>query len=548
MSTDRLRENLDAVAEAAGGVARLRELILQLAVQGKLVEQDPKDEPAAQLVKRLREQRKLLVQAGQLPPGMVRPSHLGSETPWQIPTTWEHVALGEVTACLDFMRKPISSAERQQRSGPIPYYGANGQVGWIDEYLFDEPLVLVVEDETFIGRTKPFSYVIEGKSWVNNHAHVLRPLDGLFYQFLNIMLMYYPFIPLTSGTTNRRKLTQAGLSNAPIAIPPLAEQKRIVAKVDELMALCDELEQKQEQRHTVRRAAHTSALDALTNAQTPDELAHAWERLQKHWDVLAAHADAVPPLRQAILQLAVQGRLVLQNPDDEPASVLMEKIAAELASREDERLRSYGDNSGIKPFPLPTGWVWARLSQVGLFGRGKSKHRPRNDPALYRDGKYPFVQTGDVARAPGLITSYTQMYSELGFQQSRIWPKGTLCITIAANIAESAILGFDACFPDSVVGLEPTAAIGETKFFSYFLRTARARLEQFAPSTAQKNINLGILDSLAVPLPPLAEQKRIVARVDELMALCDSLEQRAREQEALASQLAHAAVAAVATG
>jgi len=262
------------------------------------------------------------------------------------------------------------------------------------------------------------------------------------------------------------------------------------------------------------------------------------DRLRENLDAVAEAAGGVARLRELILQLAVQGKLVEQDPNDEPASVLMTKIAAELATKDNGRMPNYGDSSSVEPFHLPIGWAWARFSEVGIFGRGKSKHRPRNDPALYREGKYPFVQTGDVARAAGVITSYTQLYSELGFQQSRIWPAGTLCITIAANIAESAILGFDACFPDSVVGLEPTRSIGDTKFFSYFLQTARVRLEQFAPATAQKNINLAILDSLVVPVPPLAEQKRIVAKVDELMALCDELEQK-QEQRHTVRRAAH---------
>ncbi|BEE11828.1 hypothetical protein VAWG004_03310 [Aeromonas veronii] len=142
---------------------------------------------------------------------------------------------------LDYLRIPINKEERLRRCGDVPYYGANGQVGFIDDYLFDEDLVLVVEDETFIGRTKPFSYIVRGKSWVNNHAHVLRPLGGMSADYLNLCLQYYDFIPLTSGTTGRKKLTQAGLMGAKLWLAPLAEQQRIVVKVDELMTLCDQL-------------------------------------------------------------------------------------------------------------------------------------------------------------------------------------------------------------------------------------------------------------------------------------------------------------------
>ena len=135
-----------------------------------------------------------------------------------------------------------------------------------------------------------------------------------------------------------------------------------------------------------------------------------------------------------------------------------------------------------------------------------------------------FVQTGDVARSKGLVETFTGKYNDVGLRQSAIWPKGTLCITIAANIADSGILSFRACFPDSVVGFIPAAIFPNARYFEYFVRTAKADLLEFAPATAQKNINLGILNSVLIPLPPLAEQQRIVAKVDDLMALCDSLE------------------------
>ena len=167
---------------------------------------------------------------------------------------------------------------------------------------------------------------------------------------------------------------------------------------------------------------------------------------------------------------------------------------------------------------LPEGWVWATMPQLGELNRGKSKHRPRDDERLY-GGPYPFIQTGDVRKSDGVITEYSQMYSEFGLQQSRLWPVGTLCITIAANIAETGILKFAACFPDSVVGFLIEDGATTTQYVEYFIRTAREKLERFAPATAQKNINLEVLQAVAVPLPPLAEQHRIVAEIDRRLSL-----------------------------
>ena len=223
-----------------------------------------------------------------------------SELP-ELPGTWAYASIRVIADCLDNVRVPVNSAERSKRVGIIPYYGANGQVGWIDQSLFDENLVLVVEDETFVGREKPFSYIIRGKTWVNNHAHVLRPVGGIGVEMLNMLLSFYDFVPLTSGTTGRRKLNQASLLNAPVAVPPLAEQQEIVRRVERLFGLADTIEK--------RTAAAAARADRLT---------------------------------QSILARACRGELVpteadlarAEGRDYEPASVLLERVQAEQQARE----------------------------------------------------------------------------------------------------------------------------------------------------------------------------------------------------------------------
>ena len=144
---------------------------------------------------------------------------------------------------------------------------------------------------------------------------------------------------------------------------------------------------------------------------------------------------------------------------------------------------------------IPHEWRYIALSKLGELGRGKSKHRPRNDPALFEDGKYPFIQTGDVKAAKQYITTCAKKYGNFGLQQSKLWPKGTLCITIAANIAETAFLGIDACFPDSIVGFTPSEYI-IPEYIKHFIESQKVRLWAFAPATAQKNINLDTLENL----------------------------------------------------
>lgn len=200
------------------------------------------------------------------------------------------------------MRSPINKSERQTRLGSIPYYGANGQVGWIDTHLFDEDLVLVVEDESFIGREKPFSYVVRGKCWVNNHAHVLRPLGGMPADFLDICLAYYDFVPLTSGTTGRRKLNQEALVAAPLMIGPLSEQQEIVRRVEKLFAFADQIEARlrQAQAH-VDRLTQSLLAKAFRGELVPTEHALATREARTYepasclLDRIRAESDSTAP-------------------------------------------------------------------------------------------------------------------------------------------------------------------------------------------------------------------------------------------------------------
>jgi restriction endonuclease S subunit len=179
----------------------------------------------------------------------------------------------------------------------------------------------------------------------------------------------------------------------------------------------------------------------------------------------------------------------------------------------------------LKDGELPAGWTRYSLKEVCQIQRGKSQHRPRNEPSLY-GGKYPFVQTGDIRNSKGsILQEYSQTYSEKGLTQSRLWPKGTLCITIAANIGETAILGMDACFPDSVVGLICDPQLLLNKFLHYFFVLNKTKLEQLAPATAQKNINVDILEKFPIYLPQTSEQAEMISKIEERFSLVDSLEQ-----------------------
>lgn len=187
------------------------------------------------------------------------------------------------------------------------------------------------------------------------------------------------------------------------------------------------------------------------------------------------------------------------------------------------------------PVTNSKGWEMKKLGEIGSLDRGVSKHRPRNAPELL-GGVHPLIQTGDVSNSDGYIRRYKSTYSDLGLKQSKLWPTGTLCITIAANIARTGILTFDACFPDSVVGFSPSDC-ATTEYVQYWIGFLQKILEKNAPESAQKNINLAILRGLDIPMPPVELQKQFSAAVESALEMKDSQTQGSIEVENLFNSL-----------
>lgn len=543
-------------AQAPGGVARLRELILTLAVQGKLVAQDPSDEPASELLKKIRAEKDRLMAEGKIKKDKPLPEITDEEKPFDLPLGWEWVRLGDLVRVLN------GRAYKKQElldEGPIPVLRV-GNLFTSNHWYYSD---LELEDDKYCSEgellyawSASFGPFIWSGPKVIYHYHIwkldpwnLNSFDrGYLHRFL---LEKTSEIKASGHGISMAHMTKEKMERLLVAYPPLAEQSRIVTRVEELMCLCDALEEKGCLEHTQHQQLLQAMLDSLTQTTDARDLARHWQRLAQHFDLLIDRPEAVDALEQTILQLAVRGLLVPQDPSDEPASELLKKIRAEKdrliaeGKIKKDKKPSLIDNS-VEPFSLPEGWLWASFPELGEFGRGKSKHRPRNDPQLFSPPIYPLIQTGEVARAKGVINEIHSKYSDFGLAQSRLWPKGTLCITIAANIADAAILGFDACFPDSVVGFVPIAEKETVNYYLAFMETAKAEISAYAPATAQKNINLEILESIRIPIPPLAEQSRIVARVTELRALCQQLREKLTQARRTQTQLAQAWVEQVA--
>lgn len=398
------------------------------------------------------------------------------ESFFDLPKNWFDANLEDIIINFDSVRIPVKSADRKQMNGNYAYYGASGIIDYVDNYLFDGEYLLIGEDgANLLARSKPIAFQANGKFWVNNHAHVLQTRGHIPLSYLKHYINHIDLKQFITGSA-QPKLTQRSMNKITINLPPLNEQKRIVNKIEELFTKLD------------------AGIQELTLAK---------EKLKIY--------------RQSVLKHAFEGKLT-----DKWREAHKYEIESNFSSDVQQNDLNSLNFSGLPE--IPEEWTWGLLGELGELNRGKSKHRPRNDERLF-GGKYPFIQTGEVKNSNGLITSYSKTYSDFGLEQSKLWPKGTLCITIAANIAETALLGIDACFPDSVVGFMPNEEICDINYINYFIKNIKNKIQAYAPATAQKNINLNILRKISVPLPPLCEQNLIVNRVEQTYSISENMEQ-----------------------
>jgi type I restriction enzyme S subunit len=234
-------------------------------MRGKLVEQDPEDEPAEELLRCIAADRSLLQRTrGRLRNEEIKP--IPSDlVPYELPQSWKWARFGDIMYSRDGERVPVSKDERSRRAKTYDYYGASGVIDKIDGFLFDKPLLLIGEDgANLLNRSTPIAFIARGKYWVNNHAHVLDGISEEFLRFIELTINATDLAPYVTGTA-QPKMNQAKMNSIPVALPPLAEQHRIVAKVDELMALCDQLEKQLSQADQVRRGLLLAVLqEALT--------------------------------------------------------------------------------------------------------------------------------------------------------------------------------------------------------------------------------------------------------------------------------------------
>ena len=536
-----LLSNLNLLATAPGGVARLRELILTLAVQGKLVPQDPADEPASELLLKIRAEKNRLIAEGKIKRDKPVAEIPEEEKSFDLPLGWEWVRLPEIYYSISPSgSKLLSSAVEPEGAYPVVDQGQRAIAG----YTNDQALLIEIPGPVIIfgDHTKAIKHVNFDFVAGADGTKILRPVqqDEKFFAY-----QLRSFKLEDRGYARHFKVLNSHL----FALPPLAEQSRIVTRVEELMRLCDALEAKGQLEATQHAQLLSTLLGTLTASATPDELAENWQRVAQHFDLLLDRPQAIDALEQTLLQLAVRGLLVPQDPTDEPASALLQKIRlekdrliAEGKIKRDKPLAPISEDE--TPFEVPVGWEWVRLGSAAKKITDGTHHSPANFPTgdfMYLSAKNIKTWGIDLSSATFIPRAvhdeiYARCDPEFG-DILYIKDGATTGILTVNTIREpfSLLSSVGVIKPSCGLTSDYMSLVMHSPFFYQAMRDGMS-------GVAITRVTLSKLGDAKFPLPPLSEQSRIVSRVESLRRLCADLRQRLADRETVQAQLANALV------
>lgn len=549
MTPHDLLANFEVLAEAPNGIQRLRELVLELAVRGKLVEQDPGDESAVELLKRIKDEKTRLAKAGQARAG--KPLPVIEPTDIAVPRGWASIRFGE---CIELISgQHLSPGEYHLENKGLPYLTGPADFGlrspvpsrWTFETraVAEEDDILVTVKGAGIGKANVLDVA---RAAISRQLMAARPiLIDRDYTYLCIRASFVAFQEKQVGIAIPG-IGREDVLHHQIMLPPLSEQRRIVARVDELMALLDRLEAKRQDRDAARAAARDSALAALREASTPDDVEVAWLRIQERFHEFFATAEAVEPLRQAILQLAVLGRLVSHGPFEESAPLLLKRVAAGSGtanrSKKSKAVSLDDASNNFQPFELPGGWAWAHLEQLGETTTGSTP--PYSDGDASYGGEIPFVKPTDL-NAGYVVDRARDSISDSGMKHMRLLPAMSVLVTcIGATIGKTGLARM-ACVTNqqiNALSVDPSLIVPEFIYWQISSPYFQRQILDNASSTTLPILNKSKFGSLNIAVPPRSEQLRIVARLEELMETVDLLMVLISNQQSLSGAFAAAAV------
>lgn len=483
----------------------LKKSILQYAMQGKLVAQDPNDEPASELLRRIKAEKEQLIKEGKIKKEKPLPPITKDEIPYDLPQGWEWVRLGEIgntqTGTTPPTNNPAYYGESYSFIKPADI-GSNGEIVYNKQMLSEEGIKkgkLILKNSIMmvcIGGSIGKVGITNKDCSCNQQINVITPHLTEIVKFLFYCLFspyFYNTVLTIAPQTTLPIISKSKWEQIIIPLPPLAEQKRIVEKLEEILPLVEEY--------------------------------------GKNEEILSEMNQKLPKqIRQSILQYAVQGKLVVQNPQDEPASELLKRIKAEKEQLiKDGKIKKEKPLTPITqdeiPYDLPQGWQWVRLGEITSIARGGSP-RPIQAYLTNDANGIPWIKIGDTQKNGKYINSTKEYIIPEGISKSRLVHKGDFLLTNSMSFGRPYILNIDGCIHDGWLVISNLFKVLDNNFL-YYLLSSNIIYVQFCTSVSGavvQNLNSTKVADTIIPLPPLAEQKRIVAKVEELMNLVNKLE------------------------
>ncbi|WP_149718045.1 restriction endonuclease subunit S [Campylobacter concisus] len=528
-----LEKYFDTAFDAPDGIKKLRELILTLAMQGKLVPQDTNDQPASELLKKLKKIKNI-------------PAVNSNEISFSLPQNWKWERIVNLGITQTGTTPPKKDPDNYGNF--IPFIGPGNIKNGIIEYSGEGLSEKGIEKGRLIEKDSILMVCIGGS--IGKHA--MTNQDISCNQQINTITVYpelstqYVYWAMASQYFQNTVINQAGgsatpiinklkWSSIPIPIPPLNEQKRIVDKINQLMALCDELEKLKVQKEAKKLAVHKSAINQLLDSKDDSNSKKGWNFISNNFNDLYTVKENVSELRSAILQLAMQGKLVPQDPNEQPASELLKEIEKEKKANKVKSLEPIKSES--IPYDLPNGWQWVYLNDFGVW---KSGSTPSRTNSAYYGGDIPWVKSGEVKQ--GLIKKTEETITQKALDECSLGlnPIGSVLVAMyGANIGEVGILEVEATTNQAICACQTFSKINN-QFLKFLIDSLKGYFISQGAGAAQPNISRVKIINSIVPLPPFNEQQRIVEKINQLMALCDELEKQIENSSSKQTQLLNA--------
>ncbi|ECO4133023.1 restriction endonuclease subunit S [Salmonella enterica] len=537
------------------GIKKLRELILELAVRGKLVPQDPNDEPASELLKHIAAEKAELVKQGKIKKPKPLPEISEEEKPFELPAGWEWIKISEIghdwgqkTPDEDFTYIDVGSINKE--------YG-----------IIEEPSILsakdapsrarkIVQKGTVIYSTvRPYLLniaIIESafspEPIASTAFAIIHPYTAMNANFIYYYLRSPVFINYVESCQTGvayPAINDKQFFSGIIAVPPSSEQARITKKIKELMSLCDQLEQHSLTSLDAHQQLVETLLTTLTDSQNADELTENWARISEHFDTLFTTEPSIEALKQTILQLAVMGKLVPQDPNDEPASELLKRIAQEKAQlvkdgkiKKQKPLPPISDKE--KPFEVPEGWEWCKFGLISEFINGDrgSNYPNKNEYVVHG---IPWINTGHIEKNGTLSITDMNFITEKKFNELRSGKiqSGDLvyCLRGATFGKTAFVKPYESgSIASSLMIIRPFIREMGEYIYNYLISPfGRSQIFRFDNGSAQPNLSANSVMLYAFACPPLQEQFRIHKKITELFHICDNL--KLQTQSAQQTQL-----------